>query len=197
MQQPTSFEPKIYCAFGKLVPVAELLKLQHPLNPKSHPEDQIAAFKAIIKANGIRRPITVSNLSGCVVAGHGLLLTLAELGAVSAPVDYQDFKDEAHELAHLAADNKLAELGEVNDAAMKRVVKQIEDGGLDAQLAGILAELETPAKLKEITIQPPPKMAWVLIGLPIYEFAKVQTLLDQMPKTAVIHTTANDVEGKV
>jgi len=177
MSKPT-FEPKIYCTFTKLVPVAELLKLQHPQNPKTHPEGQIAAFKAIVQANGIRRAITVSNLSGKIVAGHGLLLTLAELGAVNAPVDYQDFKDEAHELAHLAADNKLTELGEVNEAEMRKVVKQIEDGGLDKALAGILTELETPVTLKEIEIKLPPKMAWVLVGVPIIEFAKVQTLLD-------------------
>jgi hypothetical protein len=189
------YEPKIYCSFTKLVPVVDLLTKQHPLNPKSHPEEQLATFREIIKANGVRRPITVSNLSGCIVAGHGLLLALADLGCVHAPVDFQDFKDEAHELAHLAADNKLADLGEVNEAAMSKVVKQIEAGGLDSILAGIVAELETPAKLKEITIQPPPKMAWVLIGCPIVDFAKVQPLLDKMPNTATMHTTANDVEG--
>ena len=83
----------------------------------------------------------------------------------------------------------------MNEAAIRKVVQQIEDSGLDRQLAGILADLETPVTLKEIVIQPPPKMAWVLIGIPIVEFAKVQSLLDQMPATAVIHTTANDVEG--
>ena len=178
-----------------LVPVAELLTRQHPTNTKTHPEQQLAVFREIVKANGIRRPITVSNLSGNIVAGHGLLLALAGLGVVMAPVDYQDFANEAHELAHLAADNRLADLGEVNEAAIRKVVQQIEDSGLDRQLAGILADLETPVTLKEIVIQPPPKMAWVLIGIPIVEFAKVQSLLDQMPATAVIHTTANDVEG--
>ncbi len=195
MTTPKTPEIKIYCAHKKLVPVIELLKLQHTLNPKTHSEDQLAAFREIIKVNGVRRPVTVSNLSGRIVAGHGLLLALAGLGVALAPVDTQDFKDEAHELAHLAADNKLSDLGEMDEAAMSRVIKQIEAGGLDAQLAGILAELETPVTLKEVAIQPPPKMAWVLLGIPIHEFAKVQTLLDQMPRTAIMHTTANDVEG--
>jgi hypothetical protein len=125
------FEPKIYCTFTKMVSIAELLKLQHPLNPKRHPEEQVAAFKEIIRHNGIRRPITVSKLSGKIVAGHGLLQALEQLKAQHAPVDYQDFKDEAHELAHMMADNKLAEYGITDEAQLKAVVKQIEDGGLD------------------------------------------------------------------
>lgn len=132
--------PKIYCAYTALVPLVDLKP--HPQNPKSHPIEQIEAFKEIVKVNGIRRPITVSKRSGFVVAGHGLLQTLELLGVHDAPVDFQDFKDEAHELAHLAADNKLAEYGVVNEAQLKSVVKQIEAHGLDKALAGILDELD-------------------------------------------------------
>ncbi len=134
------FIPKVYCSHSELVPLFELKA--HPQNPKSHPVEQLQAFAEIIKGNGIRRPITVSRRSGFIVAGHGLFQALEMMGALKAPVDYQDFKDEAHELAHLAADNKLAEYGVVNEAQLNNVVRHIEANGLDKALAGVLSELE-------------------------------------------------------
>lgn len=132
---------KIYCAYSKLVPLDELKP--HPLNANRHPDTQIALFKEIIRGNGIRRPVTVSNRSGHVVAGHGLIAALRALRVKAAPVDFQDFEDEAHELAHLAADNRIAELGEIDDKALAKVIREIESKGGDLDLTGFaLSDLD-------------------------------------------------------
>jgi len=185
-QNPPPFAPKIYCAFKRAVPINELKP--HPLNPKKHPDEQIAAFKEIIKANGIRRPITVSNLSGFIVAGHGLYETLVELGATEAPVDFQDFKDEAHELAHMMADNKLAEYGVTNDVQLKAVIKQINEGGLDKEIAGVLEALENEVEEVEpaATYELQPEFDEGYDGVLIFaktgqEYAQLATVLN-LPK---------------
>ena len=63
-----------------------------------------------MKHQGWRHPITVSKQSGYIVAGHGRLAAAQSLGWAKAPVDMQDFENEADEFAHLIADNKIAEL---------------------------------------------------------------------------------------
>ncbi len=183
----------IKCAHTKLLTVDELLPKVHPLNPKQHPPEQIESFKKILAHQGIRRPIVISKRSGLIVAGHGLLETLAAMKCDKAPVDYQEFASEADELAHMVADNKLAEAGEINQVQLD----SIEQAGLDKALAGIVEDLDsrTPTDLKPVTIQPPPKMAWALVGIPIQHFGKVQKLLEQLPPEAKVCTTANDYEG--
>lgn len=62
----------VFCAHDKIVPIKELI--ENPRNPNTHPDDQIRALAAIIKAAGWRQPITVSTRSGFIVKGHGRLM---------------------------------------------------------------------------------------------------------------------------
>src|SRR3989338_9186922 len=66
-----SDEPTIHCPFCKLVAVDDLKP--HPRNPNKHPKAQIKLLAHIMKAQGIRRPIVVSRLSGLITIGHGRL----------------------------------------------------------------------------------------------------------------------------
>ena len=85
----------VYCAHDKIADTDELVG--NPRNPNKHPQDQITALAKIIKRQGWRHPIVVSNRSGFVVKGHGRLLAAKELGVSQAPVDYQDYESEASE----------------------------------------------------------------------------------------------------
>lgn len=85
MDYTTSAEPKafadgrpFFCAHDKIVPIKELR--ENPLNPNKHPDDQIRALAAIIKATGWRQPITVSTRSGLIVKGHGRLAAAEKTG---------------------------------------------------------------------------------------------------------------------
>lgn len=188
----------IKCAHQEQVSVKSLLGKVHPLNPKNHPPQQIASFKKILAHQGIRRAIVISKRSGLIVAGHGLLQALAAMGCDKAPVDFQEFATEADELAHMVADNKLAEAGQINQVQLDSILGSIEQAGLDKALAGIVEDLDskTPTDLKPVTIQPPPKMGWALVGVPIQHFGKIQKLLEQLPPEAKVCTTANDYEGE-
>ena len=94
MEYTTSAEPKafadgrpVFCAHDKIVQIKELR--ENPLNPNKHPDDQIRALAAIIKATGWRQPITVSTRSGLIVKGHGRLAAARYGKFKEAPVDYQ------------------------------------------------------------------------------------------------------------
>ena len=63
---------KIMCSYDNLVDPYELI--ENPKNPNRHPEKQIEILAKLIKSQGFRRPIVVSNRSGFVTVGHGRLL---------------------------------------------------------------------------------------------------------------------------
>jgi len=116
---------KIYCAYDKLVDIDTLVP--NPRNPNQHPKKQIELLAKIIKTQGWRAPITVSNQSGCIVRGHGRLLAAKQLGLTEAPVDYQDYATEAEEWADLIADNKLAELADIDKTLLSELMADAGD----------------------------------------------------------------------
>ena len=150
----------VHCAHRELVDVTTLVP--NPKNPNRHPDKQIALLAKVIRHQGWRAPITVSNRSGFVVTGHGRLEAAKLLQVELVPVDRQDFATEADEYAHLVADNRLAELAENDDAALKTLLDELDAGGLDLKLAGFdadglaglvagaVAAVEAPEEFKKV-----------------------------------------------
>lgn len=109
MDYKTEAEPKAYadgvpvfCAHDKIVDVSTLVP--NPKNPNQHPDAQIQLLGRIIRQTGWRQPITVSKRSGFIVKGHGRLSAALLEGMKQAPVDYQNYTNEAEEYADLVAD---------------------------------------------------------------------------------------------
>lgn len=97
---------QIKCEYSELVNIQDLVP--NPKNPNKHPNKQISLLAGIIRFQGMRSPIVVSKRSGFVIKGHGRLEALKKLGWQQAPVDYQDYDDEAQEHADMVADNAIA-----------------------------------------------------------------------------------------
>jgi len=95
----------IKCSYTELIPIHKLL--EHPKNPNKHPQEQVERLAKIIDYQGMRSPIVVSRLSGFITKGHGRLAALKSLGWESAPIDYQEYQDEAQEYADIVADNAI------------------------------------------------------------------------------------------
>jgi hypothetical protein len=128
----------IYCAHTRL---ADPNSLQpNPANPNRHSAHQIQLLASIIQEQGWRNPITVSNRSGQIVRGHGRLEAALLIGCETVPVDEQDYATEAEELADLLADNRLAELAELDEGELKRLLKAIQesDPSFDLELTGFM-----------------------------------------------------------
>ena len=127
-------EMKIRCKHTKKVPIEELVP--NPRNPNTHGEGQIKLLAKIIDFQGWRSPVVVSKQSGFVVRGHGRLLAARHLGLESVPVDFQDYENEAQEHADLVADNRIAELAEMDRGTLKDLIEELDTGDLDLDLTG-------------------------------------------------------------
>ena len=126
---------KVQCSYSKMMDVD--LLVEHPNNANRHTDAQIKLLAKLMGFQGWRHPIVVSKRSGFIVAGHGRLAA-AKLNKWSeAPVDEQDFADEAAEYAFLISDNKIAELAETD---LSQVLKDVLDLGpdFDFELLGML-----------------------------------------------------------
>lgn len=143
-------EPKINCSHDELRDIVNLTA--HPKNPNTHNDEQIRLLSEIIKHQGWRNPIVISNRSGFIVAGHGRLLAAEKLKLKKVPVDVQDFKTEADELAHLIADNRIAELSEIDRGTLADIIGELDDGLFDLQLTGF-----SLANIDELMLAAPPE----------------------------------------
>ncbi len=124
----------VWCSFDKLVPVEDLEA--NPRNPNTHPQRQVELLAKNIQHFGWRHPITVSNLSGQIVSGHGRLMAAKQLGLKIVPVDFQDFASESDELAVLVADNRLAELSSTDLNELEKIALSWKSENFDTLLAG-------------------------------------------------------------
>lgn len=80
-------------------------------NAKKHPKKQIDLLKANITKFGFTTPVLIDK-NNSVIAGHGRLLAMKELGKESVPcVMMGDLTDEEVKALRLA-DNRIAEMGE-------------------------------------------------------------------------------------
>ena len=139
---------------GELIP--------NPRNPNTHSDEQIDAIGKVLTHQGGRAPIVVSNRSGFVIAGHGRLLAARRLGWEKVPVDVQEFDSEADEWAHMIADNRLAGLAEMDNAALKNLLVDLDTGAIDMDLTGYdhdaLEELMTQFHVDEEPVDAAPQI---------------------------------------
>ena len=155
----TNDDIPIFCAHDEIVPIHHLKP--NPLNPNQHPKEQIELLKNIIESTGWRQPITVSNQSGYVVKGHGRLEAAKLAGWSNVPVDYQDYANLDEEYADLIADNRLAELSEIDNQTLTELLDSFEDDtmlsltGYDSEdIESILSELSGDEPEEEEDNQP-------------------------------------------
>lgn len=169
-------DPKVYCAHDEMVEVEKLVP--HPRNPNTHPFTQIELLSKVIQAQGWRAPITVSKMSGFITKGHGRLQAARSAGCLKVPVDYQDYENEAAEHADMIADNRLAELAEIDKAILKDLLQDLDDGAFDMDLTGFdvgaLEDLLAPIIDPEITDPPVPEFQDKIMTEPgrIYQLGK-------------------------
>lgn len=121
---PVISNPKIRCAHEAQVD-PRLLR-PNPGNPNTHPPKQIEKFIEIISYTGWRRPITVSKLSGMITKGHGAREAALAAGWSIVPVDYQDYDNEAQELADIMADKFLAEMSTMDNEKLTGMLLKLD-----------------------------------------------------------------------
>ena len=125
----------VYCAHDEIVKIDNVQP--NPKNPNQHPPEQIKLLGMIIQKQGWRQPITVSTRSGCIVKGHGRLMAAKAIDATQVPIDYQNYESEEQEIADLIADNRLAELAQIDNQMLAELFAEIKlDHDFDITLTG-------------------------------------------------------------
>ena len=125
---------EVKCAHDAMVALEKLIP--NPKNPNFHPPKQVEALCKIIQSTGWRAPITISRQSGLIVRGHGRFMAAVEMECDEVPVDYQDYESEAEELADLVADNRIAELSNLDDDLLRDLMENINSFEFDMELTG-------------------------------------------------------------
>ena len=118
----------------KIVDIHSLIL--NPKNNNTHPKEQIERLEKLIKYQGFRNPVVVSNRSGFVVAGHGRIEAAKNIGFTEVPAMYQDFENEAEEYAYLTSDNAIQSWSALD---LSKVNSEMLDFGpeFDIDLLGI------------------------------------------------------------
>ena len=145
----TDIKIEFDCSYDELVRPYELKP--HPRNNNRHSVEQINRFKQMmIRDPQWRHPIIVSKRSGYIIAGHlRHLIALEHLNLDKVPVNYQDFKDDAHEYRVLTNDNEIARWAKLDFQGVFDALEGIE--GLDAvDLAIENFDFKKPGEEKEI-----------------------------------------------
>lgn len=138
----------VYCAYVDMRDPETLVP--NPRNPNQHSDKQIALLAKIIQTQGWRAPITISKRSGFVVRGHGRLLAALSLGLTEVPVDVQEYESEAAEYADLIADNRIAELSNIDNDLLGQLLADTGDfadvtGYSDSDIDRLIGEAESAA----------------------------------------------------
>lgn len=145
MSKNSDFQPKgtadgipVYCAFDRIVKRDDLIP--NPKNPNKHPEEQILMLAKVIQNNGWRAPITVSNLTGMIVKGHGRLKAAEMLGVKEVPVDFQNYEKQEDEFADLMADNRISELSKNDKRKLLNLFEEFDNGSIEFETCGYKPE---------------------------------------------------------
>ena len=124
--------------------------IPNPKNANRHSIEQIKRLEKLIKYQGFRNPLIVSNRTGFLVVGHGRLEAAINLGIKKLPVIRQDFESEAQEYAYLISDNEIARWAELDKHA---VHLEMENLDLDVDFLGLESglnfEVLTPEDLSD------------------------------------------------
>lgn len=126
---------KIRCSFQRLVPIEQVKEMFNPNNPNKHSDEQLSFYRRIIRHQGIRRCVVISKQSNLITRGHGLALACELEGVTQIPCEWQDYDTPDDERADLLADNKLAQLGELDQDAVSRLLDEMGDD-FDLTLTG-------------------------------------------------------------
>ena len=104
------------------LPVGELIESAR--NARLHSDKQVGKIAASIGRFGFNAPVLIDGKNE-IIAGHGRILAARRLGLEQVPAIRLEHLSEEESRAYRLADNRLAELGEWDPAALQREVADL------------------------------------------------------------------------
>jgi len=169
----------------------------NPKNWRTHPPEQVQAIQGVLKEIGYADALLARELPGGaleLIDGHARQALDPEQIVPVLVLDLD--QDEAAKLMTVL--DPLAAMATVNEAALESLLAEIETDS--AALQAMFDELAKkssagePIELKPLETQPPPKMAWVLVGLPVVRFSEIAERVESLAgvEGIILETTQND-----
>jgi hypothetical protein len=108
------------------------------LNPKAHPDRQINALVRAIDAVGFIAPVIIDRSNG-IVAGHGRVLAALKAGLTTIPAVRVEHLNDHQLRALMLADNRLSELGKIDQELLAANLKLLTVEGIDLDVEAATA----------------------------------------------------------
>lgn len=113
-----------------------------------------------------------------------------------------DWTEDREKVAMIAA-NKAGQLATWDEPQLAALADSIAadqrhlTGFDDQELAALIATLsgEDPSKLKDVKVETPPKMAWLLVAVPLVSFGEISPLAEQaaLIPGSIVETAVSDL----
>ncbi len=101
--------------------------------------------------------------------------------------------------AALLAANRFGRVGEDEQSMLKSILEELDSGDLDMDVTGYtekdIEELMTACtELKPLDVKQPPRMAWVLIGVPLERWNEIAPMSESAAtiEGSIVESTIND-----
>jgi len=180
------------------IPTAELIP--YARNSRTHSDEQVAQIAASIREFGFCNPVLIDG-QNTIIAGHGRVLAAGRMKLETIPCLRLTHLTDAQKRAYVIADNRIALNGGWNQEMLDEEIRALAEESFDTALLGFdddellksLGMVEE-SELKELTIREPPKMTWVLIGIPTTQFGDINEAVERIAglESTIVETTAND-----
>jgi ParB-like chromosome segregation protein Spo0J len=169
-------------------------------NARTHSEIQVQQIAGSIQEFGFCNPVLIDATNG-IIAGHGRVMAAQLLKLETVPCLRLSHLTDAQKRAYVLADNRIALSSGWNQELLDEELQRLADESFDTALLGFddeellrsLGMVEEP-DLKEIKILEPPRMTWVLIGIPTTQFGDINEAVERIAglETTIVEMTAND-----
>ncbi len=117
----------------KFIDIASVV--YNPRNANIHTKKQIDELARLIGYQGFRNPVVISNRSGFLLAGHGRIEAIKQLGWTKVPAIFQDFDNEAQEYSYLVSDNEIARWAMLDYDSIHTILQELPE--VDTSYLGI------------------------------------------------------------
>jgi hypothetical protein len=163
---------------------------KNPRNWRLHPETQMRALSAVMEEVGWAGALLYNERTERLIDGAARKELFEGKGKVPVLIGSWD---EATEKKILATLDPLGAMAEANEAALASL--QAEIGSDSDALNQLLAQQgDEEIELKQLDTRPPPKMSWVLIGIPTARFGEIAAAVEGLAAIPeiILETTSND-----
>ena len=171
-----------------------------PYNPRREmTEQEKESLRKSLKSFGFVQPLVVQKSGMVLIGGHQRWEIAKEQGLLKVPVFIVDVPDDEAKSMNLAL-NKIS--SDFDETKLRDMLIELTGKPIDLSVTGFSAEellkfTEPPNTqgMEEMDLSPPPKMVWLLIGVPLNKYGEVQkhvAALEQHSEVVFQSTNSNE-----